>query len=89
MTDLDDALQVVRTALTDGRVGYAGLYSDNQSNYRDAWTELNRRVWARMNDGEFERYAEISRWMMELMERAPKAPEPCAENTTRYGSENG
>lgn len=85
---VDEAIEIVQRELDSGRLGYEGLYSNVQANYRDAMTALHMRVKKAMNDGEFDRYHTVSAWISELIDSAPRAPAPVAVNTTRYGRED-
>lgn len=89
MHEIDETIAKMQEFLDAGVVGYHGLYSKNQQDYRNMWWELSIFVNELRNE-HFDDFflTSIKNKMNTLASEAPQAPEPFAVNTTRYGREN-
>lgn len=71
-----------------GRMGWHGMYSTNQINYREAWTDAMDQLHQRCND-DFDRWNPHRTMMQEALERhlgvATERREVYAINTTYHG----
>lgn len=83
---IDDLVLEMSIRLGRGEVGYHGLMSRRQADFRNAWTDLYLWVMDRQNE-DFARWSPVARKMSEIISRGGHERRVVAVNTTLIGRE--
>jgi hypothetical protein len=82
--NIDDAIARVSEGLTNGEIGYMGLYSQEQQNYHAMWSQLCDYV-AELSNADFEKHFELRQRVQRIADETIGQSVPIfAVNTTKY-----